>query len=341
MCAIPLDGAGNMHEFSRPRLVVSKCIGFAHCRYNGDMISSSLVQDLTDYVDFITVCPEVEIGLGIPRDPVRIVRKGDKDHLVQPATGKDFSGEMRDFAISFLSSLPEVDGFILKNRSPTSGIKDAKIYPDIKSPAPIAKGAGFFGREVLRLFPDHPVEDEGRIRNPRIREHFLTCIFTLADFRRIQASQDLKELVEYHTKNKYLLMTHNQGLTRKMGNLIAHQQEVKRPELFRQYQNLLFKALKRAPRYTAQINVLLHALGRFSDQLEPDEKAFFLDALGRYHEGTSTICIPKSILRSWIVRFHDEFLEKQTFFAPYPEALADISPAETDRGRDFWRNIPS
>ncbi len=94
------------------------------------MISSSLVQDLTDYVDFITVCPEVEIGLGIPRDPVRIVRKGDKDHLVQPATGKDFSGEMRDFAISFLSSLPEVDGFILKNRSPTSGIKDAKIYPD-------------------------------------------------------------------------------------------------------------------------------------------------------------------------------------------------------------------
>jgi uncharacterized protein YbgA (DUF1722 family)/uncharacterized protein YbbK (DUF523 family) len=337
--AQPLSGlSGDMREFSRPRVVVSKCIGFAPCRYNGDMVSSSLVQALMHYVDFVPVCPEVEIGLGIPRDPVRIVRKGTEDHLVQPTTGRDFSDEMRDFAISFLSSLPEVDGFILKNRSPTSGIKDVKIYPDMDSPAPITRGAGFFGREVLRLFPDHPVEDEGRIRNHRIREHFLTCIFTLADFRRVAASRDLLDLVEYHTENKYLLMTHNQSLTRTMGRLIAHQQEVSRPELFRQYHILLRKALKRAPRYTAQINVLLHALGRFSDQLEPDEKAFFLDALGRYHSGTSTICLPKSILRSWIVRFHDEFLEKQTFFSPYPDKLTDISPSETDRGRDFWRN---
>ena len=119
-------------DFARPRLCVSKCLGFAACRWNGAAIQDDFVKSLKNYVDFVTVCPEVEIGLGVPRDPIRIVGKPESLRLVQPATGRDVSGKMKAFAKKFLMSLDKVDGFIMKDRSPSCGLGNVKVYPSAR-----------------------------------------------------------------------------------------------------------------------------------------------------------------------------------------------------------------
>lgn len=139
-----------MREFVKPKVVVSKCIEFDHCRYNGDMISSPIVAKLKDYVDFLPVCAEVEIGLGIPRSSVRIILENGEYRLIQPSSGKDVTEDMKAFCTNFLDSVGEVDGFILKFRSPSCGLKDVKVYPSVSKSGAIEKTSGYFGGEVLK-----------------------------------------------------------------------------------------------------------------------------------------------------------------------------------------------
>jgi uncharacterized protein YbgA (DUF1722 family)/uncharacterized protein YbbK (DUF523 family) len=305
------------------------------------MITSHIVSRLKEYVDFLPVCPEVEIGLGIPRPTLRIVRDAETDHLVQPETGRDVSREMIEFAQQFLDSLPDVDGFILKNKSPTSGLRDAKVYPSAGKSAPIGHAPGFFGRFVLERYPLLPVEDEGRLRNVRIRDHFLTRIFTRADFREAKNNGRVRDLVRFHTENKYLLHAYNQRMSRELGVIVANQEGLSGDILFDRYETLLGPALSRAPSYRTTIDVLLHAMGHFRDRISPGEREFFMRALERYRDGRASVCAPKNIVALWIERFDDENLRNQTFFAPFPEDLIEPEPAETDRGRDFWKEDPS
>jgi uncharacterized protein YbgA (DUF1722 family)/uncharacterized protein YbbK (DUF523 family) len=328
-----------MRKISRPKVVISKCLEFENVRYDGGIISSVFVKKLMPHVDFIPVCPEVEIGLGIPRDPLRIVTVEGKLRLVQPATNLDLTDKMTEFANSFLDSLPEVDGFILKSRSPTSAIKDAKVYPSTnRKVAPISKGPGLFGRAVLRRFSDLAVEDEGRLRNPRIKEHFLTKLFTIASFREVKASNSLRNLVGFHSENKLLLKTYNQKELRKLGKIVANQKSKTLVETIRDYEQHLFGALRRPPRCGSNINVLMNAMGYFSNALSKEEKSFFLDSLEKYRAGNLPFSVVISILRAWIIRFKEDYLAKQTLFEPYPEDLMDIDAMTTYcDGKDYWK----
>ena len=159
-----------MRDFTKPVIVVSKCIEFEPVRYDGQMISSELVKSLKPHVHFIPVCPEVGIGLGVTRETLRIVKRGEILKLIQPATGLDLTSKMKRFSKEFLDALPEVDGFILKSKSPSSAMKDAKIYPKLEKASPIGRGPGFFGGEVLKKFAHVAVEDERRLLNSRIKE---------------------------------------------------------------------------------------------------------------------------------------------------------------------------
>jgi uncharacterized protein YbbK (DUF523 family) len=178
-----------MKNFVKPEIIVSKCLGFAHCRYDGQIIPDEFVEKLKPFVEFKPICPEVSIGLGVPRDPIRIVMIRDEFRLIQPATGLDLTEKMKDFAESFLSSAGQVDGFIFKSRSPSCGLKDVKIYPDANKEMPLSKGSGFFGKAVLDKFPDLAIEDEGRLKNFIIREHFLTKLFTISSFHKVKESK--------------------------------------------------------------------------------------------------------------------------------------------------------
>lgn len=322
-----------MTEYSKPIVIVSKCLGFSACRYNGAIIYNELIDILKNYVDFRPVCPEIEIGLGVPRDPVRVVSVNTMLRLIQPSTDKDVTNIMNNFAYSFLNSIDKVDGFILKSRSPSCGIKDVKIYPSKDDYRVIRKGSGFFGSAVMDKFPDLPIEDEGRLTNFRIREHFLTKLFIFAKFRETKSSNSMKELVRFHSESKMLLMSYNQKEMRLLGGIVANFEKKPINEVFNDYERHLFNAFKQVPKYMSSINVLMHGLGYFSKNLSHKEKAFFLDILEKYRLKRVPLSVPISILRSYIVRFNQEYLMQQNFFKPYPEGLIEIS--DSGKGRDL------
>jgi uncharacterized protein YbgA (DUF1722 family)/uncharacterized protein YbbK (DUF523 family) len=329
-----------LREFPKPKVVISKCIEFDSCRYNGQMISSDFVKSLAPHVDFLPVCPEVEIGLGVPRGSLRLVStaEGGETRLVQPTTGRDVTAEMQSFAATFLDSLGEVDGFILKASSPSCGIKNTKAYPTAGKSAALSRSAtGLFGAAVLARYPDLAVEDEGRLRNARVKEHFLAKLFTLARFREVERSGSMQELVRFQTENKMLLMAYNQTEQKALGNIAANHDHRPFDSVIGEYGAHLRRALSQAPRYTSNINVLMHALGYFSDRLSAAEKAMFLDNIQKYRDGKITICPNTTLLKSWIARFEDDYLARQTFFEPYPQDLIEVDPAVSHKGRDLWK----
>jgi len=322
-----------MREFPKPNVVVSKCITFEPVRYNAQIIASEFVEKLKPYVNFIPVCPEVEIGLGVPRDPIRIVIVKGERRLMQPATGLDFTEKMEHFADSFLKSLDEVDGFILKRGSPSSGFKNVKIYPRIEKSSPIGIGPGFFGKVVLQKYPNLAIEDELRLLNYRIREHFLTKLFTLASFRSVKKSCRIKELIRFHSVNKYLLTAYNQKELKTLGKIASNQENKQFEEILGDYETHLHLALARTPNVGAYINVMEKIMGYFSHQLSKEEKSFFLESVARYKAGRLALSANLSVLKAWIVRFKEEYLMNQTFLEPYPEELSDLDPVASQFGK--------
>ena len=321
-----------MNGSPRPLVVVSKCLGFDHCRYNGEIVDDPFVRRLREFIEFQPVCPEMEIGLGVPRDPIRVVLVQGEMRLVQPSTGKDFSGPMNEFAGSFLDGIGSVDAFLLKSRSPSCGTRDVKIYNETGNLMSAAQRQGFFGRAAMARFGDTAVEDEGRLRNFLIRERFLTMLFTLARFREMAVEPTMARLTGFHARNKLLLMAYSEVVMRQLGKLGANEEHRPAADVFRDYGALLPRAFSGPPKYTAAINVMMHALGYFKEGLSSEEKAFFLDSLQRYRTGKVPLSVPVGILRSWVVRFREPYLAQQALFQPYPEELIEI--ADSGKGRD-------
>lgn len=321
-----------MPTYAHPRLVVSRCLEFDACRWNGLRIASEVVRTLQPHVDWAPVCPEVEIGLGVPRDPIRLVAQDGRWRLLQPATGRDCTEAMEAWAERTLDEIGPVDGFILKSRSPSCGIKDVKVYRGDSNAAESHKGRGLFGARVLARFADRAVEDEGRLTNYTLREHFYTRVFVTAAFRALRAAPAMRGLVQFHAENKLLLLAYDEAAMRQLGRLVANHERLPLAEVLAAYEGGLQRALSAPPRYTATINVLMHALGYFSG-LSSAEKAFFLHTVEAYRAGRAPLSACASILRAWIIRFDVAYLAQQTFFAPYPPALVTIS--DSGKGRSL------
>jgi uncharacterized protein YbgA (DUF1722 family)/uncharacterized protein YbbK (DUF523 family) len=321
-----------LRTFAKPRIVVSRCLGFATCRWDGDRISDDLVERMKPFVEFHPVCPEMELGLGCPRDPIRVIAGEAGLRLVQPSTGRDLTEPMTTFARQFVAGLGPVDGFILKARSPSCGIEGVKIFAGPNNEEPEARGRGFFAAAVLDAFPDSPIEDEGRLTDVAVREHFLTRLFTLAEFRAVAGSGTIRDLVRFHAVSKGLLMAYHEAEMRAMGRIVANHEHKADADVFAEYGRHLSRALARPPRFTSIINVLTHALGYVSDHLSSGEKAFFLDALEKYRAGKAPLSACTALVKAWAVRFDVPALSDQTYLEPYPESLVDIT--DSGKGRD-------
>ena len=203
-------------------------------------------------------------------------------------------------------------------------MKDVKVYSGSAKAGAVSKIPGFFGGAVVDSFPDLAIEDEGRLRNFNIREHFLTKLYALASFRKVQNEGSVSELIQFHTANKLLLAAHSQKESRILGNIVANRENLGFAEQARLYRNHLAEALKRPPKYTSKVNVLMHSLGYFSDQLSHDEKAYFLQNIQRYKERRIPFSALLAMLQSWIARFGEEYLRNQTFFEPFPDDLIEL-----------------
>jgi uncharacterized protein YbgA (DUF1722 family)/uncharacterized protein YbbK (DUF523 family) len=321
-----------MSDFPRPLVVVSACLGFQACRYNGQVLPDPFVEKLKSRVDFRPVCPELEIGLGVPRDPIRVVRLDGRNALHQPASGRDLTEAMRAFARRWLESLTGVDGFLLKGRSPSCGTREVKVFHSLKPDAGSGRGAGLFGEEVLTRFPEHPVEDEGRLKNFSIREHFLIRLFLLAEWRRVSAGGSIQPLLDYHTRHKLLLMALNQARMRALGRILASYDRTNLAECVRRYEAELRLALARPPLFRSLINALQHAFGGLSPGLEPQERRFFLATLEEYRDERVPLSVPLALLRAWALRQGNDYLLAQSLLEPYPRDLAEITDSGKGRG---------
>lgn len=323
-----------MAGFARPVVVFSRCLGFAPCRYNGAMIGDEFLARLIKYVDPVTPCPEVEIGLGIPREPIRIVcPPGGEAQLVQPATGRDVTLAMNEYAARFCAALPPVDGFILKAKSPSCGQGTVKAYPAIDSKQSFSeKTDGLFVRVARARFPSLPFEDEGRLNSFVVRERFLTRIFTLAAFRAVEAGGMFAALLDFHTRNKELLRFYSQPCKQEMGRILAAHDGHNARALIAQYRPLLERALATHPRREALANFFEHGLGYFKDDLTASDRGYFQECMDGWREGRLPVSSPLTLLRGWAVHFKKDWLLAQSLLAPFPPELADIH--DSGKGRD-------
>jgi len=320
-------------KYPRPKLFCSKCLGFARCRYNGITIDAPYIKKLDNFCDILTVCPEVEIGLGVPRKPIRIVRRNDKLKLIQSETGNDLTEVMENFCRSYVGGLQAVDGFILKFKSPSCGVWETKYYSSMEKGASTGRGPGLFGKEILDQYPEYPMETETRLTNFTIREHFLLSIFTLARFRETVKKNSAAALIYFHAKNKLLLLAYSQQNMRIMGKLIAAQKEAGLTKTAEDYNQLLLKSLSKTPRYTSHINVIQHAAGYFSKSITANERNYIKKLISEYADKKIPLSALRAVMRSYIIRFGIDYLEQQTYFDPYPEALIEVT--DSGKGRDL------
>jgi uncharacterized protein YbgA (DUF1722 family)/uncharacterized protein YbbK (DUF523 family) len=315
-----------MLSAARPKIIISRCLGFAACRYNGQTIPDEFVQKIEPFVDFVTTCPESDIGLGVPRNPVRLVAAvGGGDRLVQPATNTDVTELMQDYCGSFLGEhAASVDGFILKNRSPSCGLGDVKVYPSLGKSKAQRRSNGLFGGMVRQGFTGSAIEDEGRLKSQEIRHHFLTKLFTLARFRQVKEMGSLRDLVDFQAAHKSLLMAYNQEEMRAMGRIVANAQHKGFDEMLGEYEPHLCEALAQPASCGSHINVLLHTVGYLKRQLSSGERAFFEDTLKRYRAAQVPLSVPLHMMQSYGVRFGEEYLMRQAYFSPYPDDLVEL-----------------
>jgi uncharacterized protein YbgA (DUF1722 family)/uncharacterized protein YbbK (DUF523 family) len=325
-----------MKDFARPRILFSRCLGFEACRYDGSVIHDEFVAALLPHVDCLTSCPEVGAGLGVPRESVRLVREGGKLLLLQPASGKDWSGAMEGWCareVAGLAAGPAFDGIILKSRSPSCGPGDVKVYAGREARSASDKGSGFFATALSAAFPGLPMEDEGRTRNFSLREHFLIALYCRAEYREARATGDVRALLDLHSRWKLLFMAYSPSKARVLGRILAANRRVAALAIFEDYGRELSALFSRPFRYTAMINALQHAFGGLSERLSPPERSYFLATLEEYRDERVPLSVPLRILKGWAIAQANGYLLDQRLLGPYPLGLVTIS--DSGKGRDL------
>ncbi|HOK56722.1 MAG TPA: DUF523 and DUF1722 domain-containing protein [bacterium] len=312
-----------LYPEKKPTVVISRCLNFENTRYNGGIIKDEFVLKLIRFVKYITVCPEVDIGLSVPREPINIFNYGEDFRLIQEKTNLDLTEKMNIFCEKFLNSLNNIDGFLLKSKSPSCGVSGTVIYYEKDGKKSGYRGKGFFAMRVKEKFPYLPVEDEARLKNPDIKFHFLVRIFSFFELNETLKNMiSIKQLLDFHQNYKYLLMAYNQKILRFLGNFLANYDNSKNiGEIKENYRVNFYKAFSKKMNPKSNINVIQHIYGHFKNRLNQKEKRHFLDLLGRYKKNEIPLILLIEILKNFAYRFENEYLIKQKYLNPFPSDL--------------------
>ena len=305
------------------KLGISSCLLGERVRWNGShKLDRFLTDTLGKFVVYVPVCPEVECGFGIPRTPFRLVGNSKSPRLVTSRTKKDYTDHMTQWARKRVAELEKEDlcGFIFKSKSPSSGMKRVKVYNE--KGIPVKKGVGIFARIFMEHFTLLPVEDEGRLHDPKLRENFIERIFTLKRWREALAKKESRgNLVSFHTKHKMLILSRSPQHHRVMGRLVARAKDIPLKALYKQYQKLLMEALRLKSTPKKNANVLSHILGYFRKKLSGDEKQELLEIIGFYRQGTVPLIVPITLINHYIRKYDQPYLKEQYYLHPHPLEL--------------------
>lgn len=305
------------------RMGVSACLLGEKVRYDGGhQWDRYLTDTLGQYFDFVPVCPEVEIGLPVPRQALRLVGGAERPRLVTSRSGEDLTERMETWAEQRVVELERegLCGFIFKGRSPSSGMARVKLYEP--SGIPSQKGVGLFARIFMQHFPLLPVEEDGRLHDPKLRENFIECVFTFKRWRDLLAAgRSLGRLVDFHSRHKLLLLAHSTEIYRQMGKLVADGKQLPLDELFERYQALLMKGMRLLPTAKKHLNVLQHLLGYFKRELSADEKQELLEIFEQYRRGDVPLVVPVTMINHLVRKYQQPYLAEQFYLHPHPSEL--------------------
>lgn len=305
------------------KIGISSCLLGNNVRWNGGHRRDRYLTDtLGQYVEWVPVCPEVELGLGIPRETLRLVGDPENPRLVTTKTAVDHTRHMEKWARGRLQELAEENlcGFIFKSDSPSSGMVRVKVYNEKGMPQ--KKGVGIFARAFMDRFPLIPVEDDGRLRNPSIRENFIDQIFTLQRWRETRSRRScVGNVVDFHSRNKLVLMAHSPRHLKEMGVLAARGKALECRTLYSTYEKLLLGALRLKSTVKKNYNVLQHIMGYFRKQLTQDEKQELMEVMDQYKQSLVPLVVPLTLFRHYVRKYDQPYLREQTWLNPHPADL--------------------
>lgn len=306
------------HE-SPIRLGISSCLLGQKVRFDGHHRHDSfLTGTLGEFFEWVPVCPEMAIGLGVPRPPIRLVGAPASPRAVGVKDpGIDVTDKLAACGKQQARALDGISGYIFKSSSPSCGLERVKVYR--RAGAPAANGRGIYADAFLSSQPWLPAEEEGRLGNPRRRGNFIERVFV---YRRWQQLTDLgltaSRLVEFHTRHKLALMAHDVESYRAIGRLVAQAGKRNSKELGRDYISRLMEAFKRPATPARHANVLMHLMGYLKKELDATDKAELLEMIHAYRRGQAPFAVPLTLLKHHFRRYPDRYITQQTYLNPDP-----------------------
>lgn len=314
-------------EIGRLRLGVSACLLGRPVRYDGRHKRDPYLADvLCAHADLVPVCPELEAGLGVPREPMRLEGDPAAPRLVAASSRADLTDVLRAYAARRVSELACEDlwGFVLKSRSPSCGAGGIEVHAAPGGPGG-AGGVGLFAKALMDAFPLLPVQEESRLRDPGGREHFIERIFCLRRWqdarRRLLEGKSLAPVVEYHSRHKYLLLSHSTVLARELGAVVGVGANRPPLELARAYEGLLTRALGQPATPAGHVNALTHVMGHLKRVLSRAEKTELLESFELFRQGLTPLATPMALLRRHAKAHGEGYLLSQVYLDPHPVEL--------------------
>ncbi len=302
---------------------VSACLLGEKVRYDGGHTHDRYITDtLGRFFTFIPVCPEVESGMTTPREAMRLEGDPAAPRLMTRNSRIDKTAQMVAFCSAKVEALENAGlcGFIFKKNSPSSGLFRVKIYDEMG--VPTKSGSGLFAAAFARRFPLLPMEEEGRLEDAALRENFIERVFSYHRWKEFLAGgYTPARLVEFHTAQKLLLMAHSPEIYRQLGKLVAHSSETAADELKACYEELFMKALALHATTKKNTNVLQHIMGYFKKLLTPEEKQELLRVIGQYHDHLVPLIVPLTLLRHYVSKYGQQYLQGQVYLSPHPAEL--------------------
>lgn len=308
----------------RLRVGISQCLLGERVRYDGghkrDLF---LVDRLGRYVEYVPVCPEVEMGMGIPREAIRLEGSPEAPRMVGSRTGTDFTSAMKRFARDRVRGLAHLDlcGYVLKKGSPSCGMERVKVYPPRGGMAR-KQGVGLYARALMDRYPLLPVEEEGRLHDPVLRENFIERVFAYRRWKDfLDTRYSVGRLVAFHTSHKFLILSHSPGHYADLGRLVARAKKLGGTAAKREYGELFMQAVAHRSTVRKHTNVLQHMAGFLKRDVDPESRRELAETIADYRRGLIPLVVPVTLIRHHARRVGQEYLLSQVYLEPHPKEL--------------------
>lgn len=313
----------SLPEGYRPKLAISACLVGEEVRYNGGHKNSTFcTRVLGEHVDFVPVCPEMAIGLGVPREPIRLVGHPSQPRAVGSVTSSlDVTAPLLDYGKHMAASLTDISGYIFMHKSPSCGLERVKVYAANGIPSQDG-GRGLYAQAFCAARPDLPVEEDGRLCDPVLRENFLVRVYAYAQWQQLVASGLSKaKVTAYHARYKYQLMANNPEQYKALGRLLGTLDD-SIETVASTYFTALMVALRRCATRGTHSNVLEHIAGYLSDALDHAGRQEVHQLITQYRTGIVPLVVPLTLLKH-LFRLHPHpYIADQVYLQPHPEKLS-------------------